>query len=199
MITVIDNYDSFVFNLARYVRELGQPVRVHRNDTVSVDEVLSTHPSGIIISPGPCGPDEAGISTKLARAAVETGVPLLGVCLGHQCVVAACGGSIGRADAPVHGRASTITHAESGLFEGLPSPMEVGRYHSLIATGEVPASLAVTAQLEDDPTVPMAVAHVSAPVFGVQFHPESVLTEHGHALIGNFLSLTAAPFAKAGQ
>ncbi len=187
MILIIDNYDSFVFNLARYVRELGHETQVVRNDMISISEALALGPQGIIISPGPCGPQQAGISTSLAAEAIKRCLPLLGVCLGHQCVVAACGGTIGRAGAPVHGRASTITHSQQGLFKGLPSPLTVGRYHSLIATGDMPQSLAVTAQLAGDPETVMGVAHKDAPVFGVQFHPESVLTENGHDLLANFL------------
>ncbi len=190
MILVIDNYDSFVFNLARYVRELGDAVEVVRNDAITVDEALAMAPAGIIISPGPCGPDEAGISTPLARAAITNGIPLLGVCLGHQCLVAACGGEVIRADRPIHGQASTITHHGQDVFADLPSPMQVGRYHSLIAGAHLPDDLAVTARLADNPDTIMAVAHKTAPAFGVQFHPESVLTDHGHALINNFLSYT---------
>lgn len=193
MILIIDNYDSFVFNLARYVRELGDTVQVVRNDAITTRSALAEAPSGIIISPGPCGPAEAGISTELAHAAITNAIPLLGVCLGHQCLVAACGGTIGRSGRPVHGQASAVTHDGTGVFAGLPSPMQVGRYHSLIATGVLPDSLSITSRLADDPQTVMGVAHRTAPAFGVQFHPESVLTDHGHSLIGNFLGLTAGP------
>ncbi len=199
MILVIDNYDSFVFNLARYVRELGDRVHVVRNDALSVEDALALAPSGIIISPGPCGPAQAGISTDLARAAIAHAIPVLGVCLGHQCLVAACGGTIGRSGRPVHGQASAITHDGTGVFAGLPSPMQVGRYHSLIATGALPDTLTVTSHLTEDPQTIMGVAHRSAPAFGVQFHPESVLTDHGHALIGNFLRLTTSDLAQTAE
>jgi len=199
MILVIDNYDSFVFNLARYVRELGDTVRVVRNDALTVPQAMALTPSGIIISPGPCGPAEAGISTQLARAAIANATPLLGVCLGHQCLVAACGGTIGRAVRPVHGQASAITHDGTGVFANLPSPMQVGRYHSLVATGAVPDSLSITSRLADEPQTVMGVAHRSAPAFGVQFHPESVLSDHGHALIGNFLGLTQNDLAQTAE
>lgn len=191
MILVIDNYDSFVFNLARYLRELGRTTEVVRNDAISVGDALAARPEAIVLSPGPCGPAQAGISVPLVRAAIAATVPLLGVCLGHQCVVAAAGGTIGRAPRPVHGEASAIAHDGTGLFAGLPAPLTVGRYHSLAATGTVPAALAVTATLADAPQVVMAVSHRHAPVHGVQFHPESVLTEHGHALLANFLDLAA--------
>lgn len=191
MILVIDNYDSFVFNLARYVRELGDAVEVIRNDVITVDDALAMKPAGIIISPGPCGPDEAGISTQLSRTAIANSIPLLGVCLGHQCLVAACGGTIIRANRPIHGQASAITHHGKDVFADLPSPMQVGRYHSLIADAALTEDLSVTARLEDDPSTIMAVAHKSAPAFGVQFHPESVLTDHGHALMNNFLGYTS--------
>ncbi|MEO0961224.1 MAG: aminodeoxychorismate/anthranilate synthase component II [Pseudomonadota bacterium] len=191
MILVIDNYDSFVFNLARYVRELGDAVEVVRNDAITIDDALAMAPAGIIISPGPCGPDDAGISTPLARAAIATGTPLLGVCLGHQCLVAACGGTIIRAARPIHGQASSITHHGKDVFADLPSPMQVGRYHSLIADAALPEDLSVTARLEDDTATIMGVAHRTAPAFGVQFHPESVLTDHGHALMNNFLGYTS--------
>lgn len=199
MILVIDNYDSFVFNLARYVRELGDTVKVIRNDAITVDDALALAPAGIIISPGPCGPDEAGISTPLSSAAIANNIPLLGVCLGHQCIVAACNGAIIRADRPVHGQASTITHHGNDVFSGLPSPMQVGRYHSLVANTDLPENLTITAQLADDPTTIMGVAHTTAPAFGVQFHPESVLTEHGHALLGNFLGYTSGHMAQTAE
>ncbi|MGD1933865.1 MAG: anthranilate synthase component II [Candidatus Phaeomarinobacter sp.] len=199
MILVIDNYDSFVFNLARYVRELGDAVHVVRNDALTVEEALALAPAGIIISPGPCGPDESGISTQLAKKAIAHALPLLGVCLGHQCIVAACGGHVGRAGRPVHGQASAIPHHGSDVFSGLPSPLQVGRYHSLVATGDLPDELEITARLADDPDTIMGVAHRTAPVFGVQFHPESVLTEQGHALIGNFLKMTRTDLARSAE
>ena len=185
MILLIDNYDSFVYNLARYVRELGETPLVRRHDAVTVDEVLHLAPSHIIISPGPCSPREAGISTELVRR-VGDRVPILGVCLGHQCIGAAYGGEIVRAGVPMHGKISRIHHEGAGIFSGLPSPFIATRYHSLvIAPASVPACLRVTATSEDGEI--MAVQHADHPVYGVQFHPESVLTEHGYRLLDHFL------------
>jgi anthranilate synthase/aminodeoxychorismate synthase-like glutamine amidotransferase len=185
MILLIDNYDSFVYNLARYVRELGETPLVRRHDAIGVEEILALNPSHIIISPGPCSPREAGISTEIVR---ELGprVPILGVCLGHQCIGAAYGGEIVRAGLPMHGKTSRIHHAGSGLFSGLPSPFLATRYHSLvIAPASLPSSLQVTATSEDGEI--MAVQHTEHAVYGVQFHPESVLTEHGYRLLDHFL------------
>jgi anthranilate synthase/aminodeoxychorismate synthase-like glutamine amidotransferase len=185
MILLIDNYDSFVYNLARYVHELGETPLVRRHDALTVDQVLDLGPTRIIISPGPCSPAEAGISTELVRRAGPT-IPILGVCLGHQCIGAACGGEIVRAGRPMHGKTSRIHHDGSGLFTGLPSPFLATRYHSLvISPGSVPPELVVTARSEDGEI--MAVRHRSHPVHGVQFHPESVLSEHGYRLIDHFL------------
>jgi anthranilate synthase/aminodeoxychorismate synthase-like glutamine amidotransferase len=185
MILLIDNYDSFVYNLARYVRELGETPLVRRHDAITVDEVLGLAPSHIIISPGPCSPREAGISTELVRR-VGGRVPILGVCLGHQCIGAAYGGEIVRAGVPMHGKISRIHHEEAGIFAGLPSPFIATRYHSLvIAPASIPTSLRVTATSEDGEI--MAVQHAVHPVYGVQFHPESVLTEHGYRLLDHFL------------
>jgi anthranilate synthase component II len=185
MILLIDNYDSFVYNLARYVRELGETPLVRRHDAITVDEILDLEPSRIIISPGPCSPREAGISTDLVRRAGDR-VPILGVCLGHQCIGAAYGGEIVRAGTPMHGKISRIHHQEAGIFAGLPSPFIATRYHSLvIAPGSLPESLRVTATSEDGEI--MAVQHAVHPVYGVQFHPESVLTEHGYRLLDHFL------------
>ena len=186
MILLLDNYDSFVHNLARYVRELGGDPLVRRNDALTVDDVVSLAPSHIIISPGPCTPAEAGISTDVVRALGAT-TPILGVCLGHQCIGAAYGAPIVRARRPMHGKRSRISHDASGLFAGLPNPLEAARYHSLvIAPDAVPAELRVTARSDDGEI--MAVSHVEHPVHGVQFHPESVLTEWGHAMIEQFLT-----------
>ena len=185
MILLIDNYDSFVYNLARYVRELGETPVVRRHDAIGVEEIFELGPSHIIISPGPCSPREAGISTDVVR---RTGVsiPILGVCLGHQCIGAAYGGEIVRAGAPMHGKISRIHHSGTGLFSGLPTPFSATRYHSLvIAPASVPPCLKVTATSEDGEI--MAVQHVKHPVYGVQFHPESVLTEHGYRLLDHFL------------
>jgi anthranilate synthase/aminodeoxychorismate synthase-like glutamine amidotransferase len=185
MILLIDNYDSFVYNLARYVRELGETPLVRRHDAMSVDEVVALGPSHIIISPGPCSPREAGISTEVVRQ-VGPSIPILGVCLGHQCIGAAYGGEIVRAGAPMHGKVSRIHHTGTGLFAGLPTPFSATRYHSLvIAPASLPPSLQVTATSEDGEI--MAVQHVRHPVHGVQFHPESVLTEHGYRLLDHFL------------
>jgi anthranilate synthase/aminodeoxychorismate synthase-like glutamine amidotransferase len=185
MILLIDNYDSFVYNLARYVRELGQSPLVRRHDAITAEEILALAPSHIIISPGPCSPNEAGVSTEVVRR-VGPAIPILGVCLGHQCIGAAYGGEIVRAGRPMHGKTSRIHHGGTGLFTGLPSPFQATRYHSLvIAPASVPPELEITATSEDGEI--MAVQHVRFPVYGVQFHPESVLTEHGYRLIDHFL------------
>jgi anthranilate synthase component 2 len=185
MILLIDNYDSFVYNLARYVRELGQTPLVRRHDAITAEEILALAPSHIIISPGPCSPSEAGVSTEVVRRVGPT-IPILGVCLGHQCIGAAYGGEIVRAGRPMHGKTSRIHHEGTGLFTGLPSPFRATRYHSLvIAPASVPPELEITATSEDGEI--MAVQHARFPVYGVQFHPESVLTEHGYRLIDHFL------------
>jgi anthranilate synthase/aminodeoxychorismate synthase-like glutamine amidotransferase len=185
MILLIDNYDSFVYNLARYVRELGETPLVKRHDAISIDEIFKLAPSHIIISPGPCAPKEAGISNDVVRRVGPT-IPILGVCLGHQCIGEAYGGQILRAGAPMHGKTSRIHHYGTGLFEGLPNPFTATRYHSLvIAPSSLPEELRVTATSEDGEI--MGVQHVEYPVHGVQFHPESVLTEHGYRLLDHFL------------
>ena len=185
MILLLDNYDSFVYNLARYVRELGETPVVRRHDALTVDEVAAMRPSHIIISPGPCSPAEAGISTDVVRRLGAT-VPILGVCLGHQCIGAAYGGEIVRAGKPMHGKTSMIHHRGGGIFRGLPNPFRATRYHSLvIAPASVPPELEVIATSEDGEI--MAVRHTRHPVHGVQFHPESVLTEHGYRLVDHFL------------
>ena len=187
MILVIDNFDSFVHNLARYVGELGHERRTIRTDEISVEEALALTPQAVILSPGPCGPDKAGISIPLVKAAAAHGIPLLGVCLGHQAVAAAFGGRILRAAKPVHGKPSRIYHEGEDIFAGLPSPFTAGRYHSLVAELQAGGPLRATAHTQDN--VLMALAHDELPIFGVQFHPESVLTEHGHALLANFFRL----------
>lgn len=185
MILLIDNYDSFVYNLARYVRELGETPLIRRHDAVTVEEIVALAPSHIIISPGPCSPVEAGISTDLV-VRLGASVPILGVCLGHQCIGAAYGANIVRAGRPMHGKVSAIHHDGTGLFAGLPNPFFATRYHSLvIAPDAVPTHLAVTATSDDGEI--MAVRHTSHPVYGVQFHPESLLTEHGYRLLDHFL------------
>lgn len=185
MILLIDNYDSFVHTLAGYVRELGHDALVRRNDTLTLDDIAALAPSHVIISPGPCTPAEAGISTAAVRR-FGAWIPVLGVCLGHQCIGAAYGGIITRATRPVHGRASDIHHDGSGVLAGLPSPFPAARYHSLVIDrAALPAELRVTAQTADG--IVMAVEHVGHNVTGVQFHPESVLSRHGHHLLHNFL------------
>jgi anthranilate synthase/aminodeoxychorismate synthase-like glutamine amidotransferase len=186
LILLIDNYDSFVHNLARYVRELGEEAVVRRNDELSLDDVAALAPSHIILSPGPCTPKEAGISTDVVRR-FGPSTPILGVCLGHQCIGAAYGGEIVRARRPMHGKTSAVIHDGSSIFSALPSPLRVTRYHSLvIAPLSVPASLRVIATSRDDGEI-MAVEHHTHPVVGVQFHPESAATERGYAMLDWFL------------
>lgn len=190
MILVIDNYDSFTYNLVQYLGELGEDPRVHRNDAVTVDEIAALSPDAIIISPGPCTPAEAGVSTPLISR-LGGRIPILGVCLGHQCIGAACGAPVVRGRVPVHGKTSRIHHDGRTIFEGLPSPLVGTRYHSLVIDeAGLPEDLEVSARTEDG--VIMGVRHRAALVEGVQFHPESVLTEHGHALLRNFLALARA-------
>jgi anthranilate synthase/aminodeoxychorismate synthase-like glutamine amidotransferase len=190
MILVIDNYDSFVYNLARYVRELGEDAIVRRHDATTLEEIDGIGPSHIIISPGPCSPGEAGISTDVVRRFGPT-IPILGVCLGHQCIGAAYGAGIVRAGRPMHGKASHIHHDGRGIFAGVPNPFAAARYHSLaISRTNLPAELRVTASAEDGEI--MAVEHTRHPVIGVQFHPESVLTEYGYVLLDRFLHGTAS-------
>ncbi|MDQ3699114.1 MAG: aminodeoxychorismate/anthranilate synthase component II [Gemmatimonadota bacterium] len=185
MILLIDNYDSFVHNLARYVRELGAEAVVRRNDALTIGDVEALAPTHIIVSPGPRSPREAGVSTDVVRRFGAT-VPVLGVCLGHQCVGAAYGGVIVGARRPMHGKTSLVSHAGEGIFAGIPSPFRATRYHSLVIDpATMPASLRVTATSEDGEI--MAVEHREHPVIGVQFHPESVLTEYGYALLDRFL------------
>jgi len=191
MILLIDNYDSFVHNLARYVRRLGHEVRIERNDVLEVSDVKILDPQAIILSPGPCGPAQAGISTDLIRK-LGPNIPILGVCLGHQCINEAYGGKTIRAPHPVHGRASQISRdrsqVDSPLFAGLPETFNVGRYHSLACELHPETPLRVTARSEDD--VIMAFEHELFPVYGVQFHPESILTEHGSKILENFLEVS---------
>lgn len=191
MILLIDNYDSFVQNLARYFAELGCETRVVRNDALTVDEVDSLAPRAIVISPGPCTPNEAGISQELIRRLGDR-IPMLGVCLGHQAMAAALGGKVTRAAEPIHGRTALIHHQEKGFFAGLPNPFRATRYHSLIVDeATLPCDLVVVARTADG--IPMALQHVRQPLYGVQFHPESILTEGGHLLLRNFLSLSGIP------
>ena len=186
MILVLDNYDSFTYNLVQYMGELGARMRVARNDALTADEVDALAPDGIVISPGPGTPDGAGISLELIRR-FHTRVPILGVCLGHQAIGQAFGATVGRARRQMHGKTSRIEHDGRGVFAGLPNPFSATRYHSLaVLAGTVPADLEVSARAEDGEI--MGVRHRRYPVEGVQFHPESILTEHGHALLGNFLT-----------
>jgi anthranilate synthase component 2 len=191
-ILLIDNYDSFTYNLVHYMGEMGADVVVRRNDTLSVDEALKLNTLGIVLSPGPCDPDKAGICLDLIREAAGK-VPLLGVCLGHQAIGQAFGGKVVRAPQPMHGKTSTVTHDGRDLFAGIPSPFTATRYHSLVVDrASFPAALEIAATSDDDHLV-MALRHREHPIFGVQFHPESIASEHGHALLGNFLAIARDP------
>ncbi len=190
MIVLLDNYDSFVHNLARYVRELGGTPEVVRNDAASVDDIVALAPTHVIVSPGPCTPAEAGISVEVIRRLGPT-TPVLGVCLGHQAIGAAYGGRVVRAGRPMHGRTSAIAHDRTGVLRGLPSPFRATRYHSLVLErASLPSELMVNATAEDGEI--MAVRHAEHPVHGVQFHPESVLSEHGYAIVRRFLELAVS-------
>ena len=187
MILLIDNYDSFVYNLARYVRELGQATEVRRHDAVTCEGIYALAPTHIIISPGPCTPAEAGVSTEVVRR-LGADTPILGVCLGHQCIGAAYGAQIVRAKHPMHGKTSRISHDGTGIFTAIPTPVIATRYHSLVLEpASLPPDLQVTATADDGEI--MAVRHRLHPVVGVQFHPESVLTECGYRLLANFLGM----------
>jgi anthranilate synthase/aminodeoxychorismate synthase-like glutamine amidotransferase len=193
MILLIDNYDSFVHNLGRHFQRLGHDTLVVRNDAVDMAAVERLRPEAIVLSPGPCTPTEAGASLDIVRRYAGR-VPLLGVCLGHQVIGQALGGRVVRASEPMHGRASAVVHDEQGIFAGLPNPLTVGRYHSLVVEeATLPAELAVTARTADG-TV-MALAHRHWPVVGVQFHPESILTECGYELLAGFVRLAGLPIA----
>ena len=189
MILVIDNYDSFTFNLVHYLLELGVEVEVVRNDAMSVGQAMSSGAAGFLISPGPGTPDDAGISLELIAACADAGRPLLGVCLGHQAIGQVFGGRVVRGHL-MHGKTAAVTHDGSGLFAGLPSPFTATRYHSLVVE-DVPEGLVVNATSDDGPNglAVMGVRHVSLPIHGVQFHPESIATEHGHAMLANFLRI----------
>ena len=190
MILVIDNYDSFVHNLARYFRELGQTIRVCRNDAIGLDEIAALKPSHIVLSPGPCTPDQAGISVSVVERFGAV-IPILGVCLGHQCIGQAYGARILRAQKPMHGKTSLVRHDEQGLFAGLPNPLKVARYHSLVVDrAGLPPDLAATALSEAGEI--MALSHRRHPVIGLQFHPEAVLTDRGYDLLRSFLAATPA-------
>ena len=187
MILVIDNYDSFTYNLVHYLNELGAETLVHRNDAISVDEALGLRPDGVLLSPGPCTPNEAGICLDLLAAAPDS-LPIFGVCLGHQAIGQAFGGEVVRAKSLMHGKTSSIHHNGKGVFAGLKNPFTATRYHSLsVEKGALPEALEITAWTEDGEI--MGVQHKTRPIQGVQFHPESIATEYGHDLLANFLDL----------
>lgn len=189
MLLVLDNYDSFTYNLVQYLSELGEAPVVRRNDEISVDDIGTMGVSRLVISPGPCTPSEAGITVDAIRR-WSSRIPTLGVCLGHQAIGQAYGGKVVRAQRPMHGRTSRITHDGTGLFEAIPNPMEVMRYHSLIVEAEsLPQELVVIARGVDDPNEIHAIRHSEHPVWGVQFHPESILTQNGKEILRNFLTL----------
>ncbi len=197
MIVLIDNYDSFTFNLVHYLGELGADVVVHRNDKVTTAAVIATDPEAIVLSPGPCTPKEAGICLELIEKAAAT-IPILGVCLGHQAIGDAFGGEVVRAPVPVHGKLSEIRHQGAGLFRGINGPFKATRYHSLVVDREtMPRELAVTA--ETDGGLVMGLAHKKLPTHGVQFHPESIASDHGHLMLKNFLDIAAAWNASTGR
>jgi anthranilate synthase component II len=192
MLLLIDNYDSFTWNLVHYLGELGAEVRVVRNDALDVQAAMSLRPDAIVLSPGPCDPDQAGICLPLTVAAAEARIPLLGVCLGHQAIGQAFGGKVTRCHEIVHGKMGSMHHAGQGVFAGLPSPFQATRYHSLVVDrATLPDCLEVTAWLEDG-TI-MGLRHRDRATHGVQFHPESIASEHGHALLKNFLDLARVP------
>jgi anthranilate synthase/aminodeoxychorismate synthase-like glutamine amidotransferase len=184
MIVVIDNYDSFTYNLVQYLGELGEEVRVFRNDQVTLDEIRALAPAQIVISPGPGDPDDGGVSNDVIRELGPT-TPVLGVCLGHQCVGHVYGGIVSRAPRLMHGKTSSVYHQGRGLFNGIPSPFQATRYHSLIVEEPLPNCLEITAFTRDGEV--MALRHKEHPVVGVQFHPESILTEHGKRILRNFI------------
>jgi len=186
MLLLIDNYDSFTYNLVHYFGELGADVTVHRNDALDVQAAMALNPSAIVLSPGPCDPDQAGICLPLTLAAAEARIPLLGVCLGHQTIGQAFGGKVVRAPDIVHGKLGAMHHAGQGVFAGLPSPLMATRYHSLVVERDsLPECLEITSWLEDG--LIMGLRHLELPIEGVQFHPESIRSEHGHAMLRNFL------------
>lgn len=192
MLLLIDNYDSFTYNLVHYLGELGAEVIVRRNDALNVQEAMGLRPAGIVLSPGPCDPDRAGICLPLTRAAAEAKIPLLGVCLGHQTIGAAFGGRVVQAGEIVHGKPGVIQHSGQGIFAGLPSPFAATRYHSLVVEREsLPDELEITARLEDG-TI-MGLRHRELPMEGVQFHPESIASEHGHEMLKAFLNTVPIP------
>ena len=188
MLLIIDNYDSFVFNLVRYCEELGQETRTVRNDRITLEDITALNPQAILISPGPCSPVQAGISLDLIRR-FSGHIPILGVCLGHQCVGAAFGARVERARVPMHGRTSLVTHSGEALFSGLPQPLQVGRYHSLIVAPHEAADSPLRIDARSPEGEIMALSHVDHPTYGVQFHPESILSDYGHDLLANFFAI----------
>lgn len=192
MLLLIDNYDSFTYNLVHYLGSLGAEIVIKRNDAISVQDAMAMQPQGILLSPGPCDPDQAGICLDLTQAAAQTRTPLMGVCLGHQSIGQAFGGKVVRANDIVHGKMGEIRHHSTGLFAGLPSPFLATRYHSLtVERDSLPDCLEITGDLEDG-TI-MGLQHRSLPIHGVQFHPESIRSEHGHAMLQNFLNEMKVP------
>ena len=192
MLLLIDNYDSFTYNLVHYLGELGAEVVVRRNDALNVQEAMAMRPDAIMLSPGPCDPAQAGICLPLVHAAAEVKMPLMGVCLGHQAIGEAFGGHVVRCHEIVHGKMGSMHHTGKGLFADLPSPFEATRYHSLVVErATLPDCLEITAELEDG-TI-MGLQHKTLPIHGVQFHPESIRSEHGHKLLNNFLDLAKVP------
>ncbi len=188
MLLLIDNYDSFTFNLYHFLGDLGVVAEVHRNDALTVQEAMAMRPQAIVLSPGPCDPDRAGICLGLINAAAQARTPLFGVCLGEQALGQAMGGKVIRAPAPMHGKVSTVKHDGTGVFEGVPSPIDVTRYHSLtVERASLPKSLRITAESDDG--VIMGLAHRELPLHGVQFHPESIASQHGHDILANFLRI----------
>jgi len=187
VLLLIDNYDSFTYNLVHFLGELGARSEVHRNDQITVDEAMALGPDAIVLSPGPCTPNEAGICMDLIRVAAKAELPVLGVCLGHQAIGQVFGGKVARAPMPMHGKLSPIRHTGQSVFEGIPSPFEATRYHSLIVErAGLPAALEVTAEVGD---VIMGLRHKILPIHGVQFHPESIASQHGHKILENFLKI----------
>jgi len=197
MLVLIDNYDSFAFNLVHYLGELGAEVRVHRNDKITTAAIAAADPDAIVLSPGPCTPKEAGICLELIAAIAGT-IPILGVCLGHQTIGDAFGGRVVRAPMPVHGKLSQIRHAGAGIFRGMNAPFKATRYHSLVVErASLPAELDVTADTEDG--LIMGLKHTRLPVHGVQFHPESIASEHGHLMLKNFLDIAESWNVSTGR
>ena len=192
MLLLIDNYDSFTYNLVHYLGELGADVKVVRNDAMSARAAMALNPAGVMLSPGPCDPDQAGICLDMVALAAETKTPLMGVCLGHQSIGQAFGGKVVRCHEIVHGKMGQMKHSSEGLFAGLPSPFAATRYHSLVVErASLPVALKITAEL-DDGTI-MGLEHRELPIHGVQFHPESIRSEHGHAMLANFLKTMKVP------